>query len=179
MPVAQRIYANALFDAAKEHGRLEAVHRELRDFTDAVEQVPELHALLANPQLDPRARTAALRGVLEDADELVRNFVLLVTEKGRADELPDIVEEFEALVAADEGILDVELTTAIELSDEEAQRILEQIERVSGRKVRATRSVDPSLIGGFVLQAGSHRVDASVRGRVERLHRQLTRTGRS
>ena len=179
MPVAQRIYANALFDAAKEHGRLEAVQRELRDFTDAVEQVPELHALLANPQLDPRARTEALRGVLEGADELVRNFVLLVTEKGRADELADIVEEFEALVAADEGILDVELTTAVELSDEEAQRILEQIERVSGRKVRATRSVDPSLIGGFVLQAGSHRVDASVRGRVERLRRQLTGTGRS
>ena len=179
MAVARRIYANALFDAAKEHGRLETVHRELREFADALEQVPELQALLGNPRLDPRARREALRGVLEGADEFVRNFVLLVTEKGRADELGDIVEEFEALVAADEGILDVGLTTAVELSDADAQRILEQIERVSGRKLRATRSVDPSLIGGFVLRAGSHRVDASVRGRVERLRRQLTGTGRS
>ncbi len=179
MAVAQRIYANALFDAAKEQGRLEPVHRELREFAEAVEQVPELHGLLANPQLDPRARADVLRRVLGDADELVRNFVLLISEKGRADDLDDILRELDALVAAEEGILEVELTTAVELSEEEARRILDQIERVSGRRLRATRSVDPSLIGGFVLQAGSHRVDASVRSRLERLRRQLTGTGRS
>jgi F-type H+-transporting ATPase subunit delta len=111
--------------------------------------------------------------VLADADELVRNFLLLVTEKGRADELDEMVREFEALVAAEEGILDVELTTALELSDAERKKILGQIEQVSGRKLRATRRVDPSLIGGFVLRAGSHRVDASVRGRLERLRREL------
>ena len=177
MAVAQRIYASALFDAAKEQGRLEPVRSDLREFADAVEQVPELHSLLSNPQLDPRARADALRSVLGDADELVRNFLLLISEKGRADELDDILEEFESLVAEEEGILAVELTTAVELSEQEAQRILEQIERTSGRKLRATRSVDPSLIGGFVLQAGSHRVDASVRSRLERLRRQLT--GRS
>ena len=179
MAVAQRIYASALFDAAREEGRLEPVHRELREFAEAVEQVPELQALLSNPQLDPRARTEALRGVLEGSDELVRNFLLLVTEKGRAEELDEILQEFDALVAADEGILEVELTTAVELSEDEARRILDQIERVSGRKLRATRKVDPILIGGFVLQAGSHRVDASVRSRLERLRRQLTGTGRS
>ena len=177
MAVAQRIYANALFEAAREQNRLEPVREELREFADAVEQVPELHALLSNPQLDPRARAHALRGVLADADELVRNFVLLVAEKGRAEEIEDIVGEFESLVAAEEGVLDVELTTAVELSEDDARRILEQIERVSGRRLRAARSVDPTLIGGFVLRAGSHRVDASVRGRLERLRRQLT--GRS
>ncbi|MDQ3777540.1 MAG: ATP synthase F1 subunit delta, partial [Actinomycetota bacterium] len=152
---------------------------ELRAFAEAVDEVPELRALIENPQLDPRARADALRAVLAGSDELVRNFVLLVAEKGRAEQLDDIVQEFEALVAADEGVLDVELTTAVELSADEAQRILEQIERVSGRRLRATRSVDPSLIGGFVLRAGSHRVDASVRTRLDRLRRQLTGTGRS
>jgi F0F1-type ATP synthase, delta subunit (mitochondrial oligomycin sensitivity protein) len=68
----------------------------------------------------------------------------------------------------------VDLTTAYELSDEDAQRIIGQIEQASGRPVDATRSVDPSLIGGLVLQAGSMRVDASVRGRIERLRRELT-----
>ncbi len=179
MAVAQRIYANALFEAAKEQGRLEPVHQELREFAAAVEQVPELHALLSNPQLDPQTRAYALRALLAEADELVRNFVLVVSEKGRAEDLDEILSEFEALVAAEEGILDVELTTAVDLSDEEAQRILEQIERVSGRRIRATRAVDAGLIGGFVLQAGSHRVDASVRSRLERLRRQLTGTGRS
>ena len=76
-------------------------------------------------------------------------------------------------MAAEEGRLDVELTTAYELSESDAKAILKQIQEASGRKVEATRKVDPGLIGGFVLQAGSMRVDASVRGRIERLRREL------
>jgi F-type H+-transporting ATPase subunit delta len=179
VPVAERIYANALFEAAKEQGRIDVARRELGEFLAALEQVPELRALLESPEIDTHERVRALRSILTEVDELVRNFLLLVAEKGRAHELPAIAREFEALVAREEGILDVELTTAVELSDEEARRILERIEGVSERKLRATRKVDPNLIGGFVLQAGSHRVDASVRARLQRLRRQLTGTGRS
>src|SRR5919108_4622402 len=122
MAVAQRIYANALFAAAKERGRLTPVREELQEFARTLDEVPELRGLLVNPQLDKRAREEALAALLADADELVRNFLLVVTEKGRADELDEIVREFEALVAAEEGILDVELTTAVELTDAEAEK---------------------------------------------------------
>jgi F-type H+-transporting ATPase subunit delta len=149
------------------------VREELEDFVASVREVPELRELLRNPQLDPRARAAALEGVLGDADELVRNFLLLTSEKGRSGQIEEIQREFERLAAAEERRLEVELTTAYELSDEEERRILEQIEQASGRKVEATRKVDPDLIGGVVLQAGSLRVDASVRGRLERLRHDL------
>jgi F-type H+-transporting ATPase subunit delta len=171
--VAQRTYANALFEAAKEKGRLEIARDELREFVDAADQVPELRELLLNPQLDSADKVDALSAILADADELVRNFLLLVAEKGRAAELDEIAREFEALVAAEEGVLDVELTTAVELSEEDAVRLLNRIEAVSGRRLRATREVDPGLIGGFVLRAGSHRADASVRGRLDGLRREL------
>jgi F-type H+-transporting ATPase subunit delta len=114
--------------------------------------------------------------VLGGADELVRNFVRLLAEKGRATELREMSAELDALVSAAGGVLDVELTTAHELSDEEFARIVGQIEGASGRKVQATRSVDPALIGGLILQAGSMRLDASVRGRLERLRQQLATT---
>ena len=179
MPVAERIYANALFEAANEQGKLDVVREQLREFLRAMEQVPELSALLESPEIDTHERVEALRSVLTEVDELVRNFLLLAAEKGRTDELPAIAQEFETLVAREEGILDVELTTAVELSDDAARQILERIEGVSERKLRATRKVDPSLIGGFVLQAGSHRVDASVRSRLQLLRRQLTGSGRS
>ncbi|HEY7706030.1 MAG TPA: ATP synthase F1 subunit delta [Gaiellaceae bacterium] len=179
MPVAQRIYANALFEAAKDQGKLDPVRQELQEFLQAIDQVPELRALLESPEIDTSERVESLRAILAEVDELVRNFLLLAAEKGRTQELPAIVQEFEALVARDEGIMDVELTTAVELSDEEARRILDRIEGVSDRKLRATRKVDPDLIGGFVLRAGSHRVDASVRARLNLLRRQLTGTGRS
>jgi F-type H+-transporting ATPase subunit delta len=139
----------------------------------STEEVPELDALLANPQLDPRAKVAALEDLLGGADELVRNFLLVLVEKGRAGELREIVRELDTLVAREQRRLTVELTTAYELSDEEARAIVGQIEQASGRTVEATRSVDPDLIGGFVLRAGSFRVDASVRGRLDRLRREL------
>jgi F-type H+-transporting ATPase subunit delta len=179
LAVAERIYADALFEAAKEKGTLEVVRSDLQEFLQAVQEVPELRALLENPEIDTRERTEALRAILAEADELVRTFLLLVPERGRVHELQGIVEEFETLVSREEGILEVELTTAVELSEDESRRILDRIEGVSERKLRATRKVDPRLIGGFVLQAGSYRVDASVRARIERLRRQLTGTGRS
>jgi len=174
--VAHRIYADALFQAAVEQDRLEAVREDLGDFVAAVEAVPELEALLTNPEIDSGQRRAALEGVLEGADELVRNFVLLAAEKHRADQIAEFFREFERLVAQQERRLEVERTTAVELSDEEAKAILAQIEQAAGRTVEATRSVDPDLVGGFVLQAGSFRVDASVRGRLQRLRQELARS---
>jgi len=173
MAVAYRIYARALFDAAQNHDRLARVREDLADFVSAVEQVPELRALLRDPVLDPKEKAAALDSILGGVDELVRNFLLLVAEKNRTAQIEEIAREFDRLVAAEERRLEVELTTAFELSDKEAKSIVAQIEKASGRQVDATRSVDPDLIGGLILQAGSMRVDASVRGRLNRLRHDL------
>jgi F-type H+-transporting ATPase subunit delta len=171
--VAHRLYARAFFQAAREEGRLDVAHEQLGDFVAALTAVPELRSTLANPELDAREKSSIVEQILGGADELVRNFLLLLAEKGRIGQLEEIGREFDALVAAEEGRLDVELTTAVELSDEEADRLARQIEQASGRTVVATRKVDPSLIGGLILQAGSLRVDASVRGRLDRLRHQL------
>jgi F-type H+-transporting ATPase subunit delta len=106
----------------------------------------------------------------------MRNFVRLVAEKGRAGELSVISEELDALVAQAQNRLSVELTTSYELSDAEAASIVETIEKASGRKVEATRTVDTSLIGGIVLRIGSYLADGSVRGRLERLRQELATT---
>jgi F-type H+-transporting ATPase subunit delta len=149
------------------------VREELADFVQAVDEVPELYALLRNPQLDAEAKMSVLGELIGDADEVFRNFLHLVTEKGRVSEVEPIALEFERLCAEEEGVLNVELTTAVELSDEEAKTIVRQIEEASGHTVEASRNVDPDLVGGIVLQVGSVRLDASVRGRLERLREQL------
>jgi F-type H+-transporting ATPase subunit delta len=171
--VVHRTYARSLFEAAREAGRVPAVRRDLGDFVEAERQVPELGELLRNPQLDKRAKTAAVDAVAGDADPLVLNLLRLLVEKGRGGEVGQVAEEFERMAAAEEGELSVELTTAYELTDEEARAIVSQIEQRSGRKVEANRTVDPELIGGMVLQVGSRRVDASIRGRIEQLGRDL------
>ena len=173
MAVAERLYAKALFEAAEDSGRVDAVQRDLGEFADAVEASPELTAFLANPQVDPAAKVDVLGELSEGSDELVHNFLRLIAAKGRAGQIPGIRDEFQALVDRAQGRVAVELTTAFELSDDEAASIVAQIEQSSGRKVEATRKVDPELVGGMILQAGSLRVDASVRGRLERLRHEL------
>jgi ATP synthase F1 delta subunit len=167
------MYARALFEAAREEGSLEEVAAELHALAEATREVPELQAFLRNPQIDPPEKTAVLEQLLAGASQLVRNFVRLAVEKGRAGEIAEISDELDALVARAQNRLAVELTTAYELSDDEARSIVERIEQASGRSIEATRSVDPALVGGLVLQIGSFRADGSVRGRLERLRQEL------
>jgi F-type H+-transporting ATPase subunit delta len=171
------MYARALFEAASDEGRLDRVAEDLASIAAAIEDVPELDGFLRNPQVDPPAKGALLAEVSAGADELVRNFLRLVAEKGRAGELVETNHELEALVARAQRRLTVELETAVELSDDDAAAIVRTIEEASGRSVDATRTVDPGLIGGIVLRVGSFRADGSVRGRLERLRRDLATTG--
>ena len=173
MAVAHRMYARALYEAARDQGRVDIVRSELVELAAAMEGTPELEAFLQNPQLDPAAKASVLQEVTTGADPIVRNFVRVVASKGRAGQLRQIAEELEAIVDREQGRITVELTTAYELDDAETAAIVGRIEESSGRTVEATRAVDPALIGGLILQAGSLRVDASVRGRLNRLRREL------
>ena len=176
MAVAQRMYARALFEAAQDAGRLDAVSTDLAQLAVTLDEVPELRAFLRNPQIEPAGKAEVLEQVTAGGDELVRNFVRLAAEKGRGGEIGEMSAELEVLVARSQNRLNVELTTSYELADDEARTIVEMIEKASGRRIEATRSVDPSLIGGIVLQIGSYRADGSVRGRLERLRHELATT---
>ena len=152
------------------------MQEQLAQLREAVTSLDDLRLMLENPEVDSRVKQDVLERIAKGADETVVNFVKLLAEKGRGAELGEVADELDALVAAEERILDVRLTTAHALSDTEFKKILGSIEKASGRKVQAERDVDPDLIGGLVLQAGSMRLDASVRGRLERLRQTLATT---
>jgi F-type H+-transporting ATPase subunit delta len=176
LAAAHRRYAEALYEAAVERGELAAVRSDLADVVASIHEVPELGAVLRNPQLDSRAKVAVVTDLTASANDLVRNTLLLLVEKGRIGEVEEVAKEFEALVARAERRLGLELTTAVELSDDEAERLVKSISGTLGRPIDAQRSVDPDLIGGVVLQVGSLRLDASVRGRLDKLRRELAGT---
>jgi F-type H+-transporting ATPase subunit delta len=177
MGVAHRIYAEALLGAAKDAKAVDRVRDEFSTFIAALAASDELAGLLRNPQIKPDQKAAALDDVLKGASDIFRNFLRLTAEKGRIGELEEIYAEWERLLAAEERIVEVELTTAVELSDKEAAKIVKTIEDATGRKVEATRRVDPDLIGGLVLQAGSLRLDGSVRGRLNGLRDEMLAAG--
>ena len=176
MAVAHRVYAEALLEAAQDKQRLDQVRQEFEDFAAAVEESDDLRRFLQNPQIELRTKRQALDDLLEDSDEIFLNFIRLLAEKDRITEVEDIYVEWARLLARQERVLELELQTAVELSDAEAAKVVHEIEEASGRNVVATRTVDPDLIGGLVVQAGSLRLDASVRGRLQQLREELTAT---
>jgi F-type H+-transporting ATPase subunit delta len=173
MAVAHRIYAEALLEAARDAREIDRVRDEFAAFVAAIGTSPDLAQLLRNPQVEPVSKRDALGEMLTGAADIFRNFVMLVAEKGRSGELDEIYAEWERLLAAEDRVIEVELTTAVELTDAEADAIVKQIADATGRRVEATRSVDPDLIGGLVLQAGSLRLDGSVRSRLNGLREEL------
>jgi F-type H+-transporting ATPase subunit delta len=173
MAVAHRVYAEALLEAAKEKDGLPRVREEFDAFAAALAESDELRGFLRNPQVETETKVAALDELLAGASDLFTNIIHLLAEKGRIAEAEDVHEELGRLIAREERVLELELTTAVELSDDEAARVVKQIEEASGRRVVATRIVDPGIIGGIVVQAGSVRADASVRGRLGQLREEL------
>jgi F-type H+-transporting ATPase subunit delta len=174
--IVERKYAQALYEAALDRERLSEVRSGLADFLEAEREVPELATVLANPALDSASKAALLDDLSTGDEPLVRNFLRLLAEKTRIAALEEIVSEFEALVATGEKRLRVVVTTAHELSEEEARSLVSRIEAATGSRVEARRHVDPSLLGGVIVQAGSLRFDASVRGRIEKLRTELVET---
>lgn len=177
MSVADRVYARALYDAALGRGNVNDVQAQLGIVAETLAELPQLRSVIGNPQVDAGSKAAVLEAAVEEPDELVSNFLRLVAEKGRAGSLEGIRAAFDEIVSRAEGQLTVTLTTAYELSENEAKDIVGRIEQASGRKVEAVQKVDPDLIGGIVLQAGSLRADASVRGRLDRLALELSSRG--
>jgi F-type H+-transporting ATPase subunit delta len=176
MGIVERRYALALYEAALDKDRVSKVQSDLSDFLEAERKVPELKAVLDDPELDSASKVALLDDLLAGSEGLVSNFLRLLAEKERITALEEIVHEFEALVAAAERRLRVTVTTAKELSEEETSALVSRIEAQVGHPVEARRRVDPSLIGGVVVQAGSLRLDASIRGRIEKLRTELVET---
>jgi F-type H+-transporting ATPase subunit delta len=177
LSVADRVYARALYDAALERGNVGDVQDQLAAVAEAMGELPQLRSVIGNPQVDAESKATVLEAAAGEPDELVSNFLHLIAEKGRAGSIEGIRAELDRIVAQAEGQLNVTLTTAYELSEAEAKDIVARIEKASGRKVEATRKVDPGLIGGIVLEAGSLRADASVRGRLDRLALDLDARG--
>src|SRR5918999_2165867 len=108
MAVAQRMYARALFQAARDEGRLDDVAADFGALAQALEDVPQLRALLRNPQIDPSEKAGLLDDLTGGGDELVRNFVRLVSEKGRSGELCTMNQDLQALASLQRDLLGVE-----------------------------------------------------------------------
>jgi F-type H+-transporting ATPase subunit delta len=174
-----RRYARAVFELALERGqsleRGESLDAWLSDLKaiEAALADPAVMAVLSGPQLPFEQKRAIVERALGGVDELRRNLVYMLIEAGRIEALGAIVRELQRLVNEHKGIAEATVTTAVPLSDAEAQRVAERIGKLLGKRVIVERRVDRSIIGGIVVRVGDTLINGSVAGRLAALREQL------
>ena len=165
---AARVYAGALFDVAKEKGKLDAIGADLNQFTDAVDGNRDLQVFLFSPHFASAGKVECLRRAIDGADPELVNFLELLVEKGRMTEIFRIRREFEQLWKQENKRIDVTVTSAVELDPAVVAKVGEEIERQTGQKVELASRVDGEILGGIVLQVGNLVLDASICSRLEK-----------
>jgi F-type H+-transporting ATPase subunit delta len=170
-----QVYARSLFEVAKEHDKLEVVHEQLGQIADAVGEQHDLQVFFFSPYFSTDEKVEGLHRALEDADETVVNFLELLIEKHRMPALFRIRREFETLWEQENRLLPVQVTSAIELDENTVRQIGDAIGEQTGRRIELTSEVDPDILGGIVLRVGNSILDASIRNRLEKLRKQVSK----
>ncbi len=170
-----RPYAKAAFEYALEANAFAAWSQGLESAAQIVAD-PSVAPLTKSPQW-PAANLVSLITDVAGAklDAGMQNFVRVLAENRRLLLLPEIAAHYEELRAAVENTLDVEVISAVALSDAQADKLKQALSTRFKRTVRMQNSVDSTLLGGAVVRAGDLVIDGSLKGRLERLATDLTR----
>ena len=171
-----RRYAQALGELAHEGGVLQEVESELISVQRALGEEQGFRRALESENVGTEEKSKLVREAFGGhLSRLTLNFLLLVISKRRESDLYDMIEEFKAYADEKRGIVEVELTTAQKLEEDQSQEISAKLSQVLGKQVRLTTREDQDLLGGIVARIGDMVMDGSVKTRLDRLGDQLKR----
>ena len=171
--VARR-YAKAIFALAQEEGGLEETAADLGQLA-ALAADPDLAGTIANPLLSPPARLAIAKTLAEALNlrAMMRDFLALLAQHNRLDQLTAIHQQFQRLVDEALGRVRATVTSATDLSPARQSEILQALERVTGKTVLAEWRLDPDLLAGVVVDIRGTVYDGSLRTQFDRLARTI------
>ena len=170
-----RVYGDALFDVAKEADKLDRIHEQLGEFTDAVNESHDLQVFLFSPYFSSNEKRDGIEKAIKGADDELMNFLALLAEKHRMPAISHIRRRFDERWAEENKRLDVRLVSAVELDPKVVKNVGDEVERQTDRKIDLEAEVDPDILGGLVLRVGNMVLDASIRSKLERLRKEVAK----
>ncbi|KWT99962.1 F0F1 ATP synthase subunit delta [Vibrio toranzoniae] len=163
-----RPYAKAAFDFAVDKGELDQWGQMLT-FAAEVAQNDDVHNLLSSSMTAEKLAEIFIVICGEQFDEFGQNLIKVMAENGRLMAFPDVCTQFLLLKQEHEKEIDVEVTSAVELSQEQRADISSKLEQRLARKVQLNCSIDETLLSGVIIRAGDLVIDNSARSRLDRL----------
>ncbi len=168
-------YAKALVEVGEEKNALDRYGQDLANLCALVEQSHDLREVLLNPVFTKEDKKLIADEVLKKigADPMVMNFVNVLIDRKRIDQLPGIEKAYREKVDEIKGITRGEVTSAEPLGDDILHRVTETLSKISNKKVLVSKRVDPSLIGGLVAKVGDMVFDGTIRTQLNQLKESL------
>lgn len=174
MLAVARVYADAMLELAEKRGEAESLNDELAELARLYERDPGFRDFVTSPLIDAEEREGSIERVFRGrASELLVDSLQILNRKGRMALVPAVAEVFRRLYRAHLRQVEVDVISAVALSDGQRERLEAAIRRRTGREAMLSESVDPSLLGGMVVRLEDQKIDASVATQLERLSETL------
>ena len=169
-----RRYGNALFEVAQDQNSLAETAAELNELKAALNQEHGFVNFMTSPQIDEKAKKDAFPGQTANASALVSNLLNMLFDYRRISNLEAIIDEFNRLYDQERKVVRAVVRTAVELDDQQKDTLAKKFAEVEGaNQVILDAKVDPSIIGGVVMQSESHIYDGSIKTKLEKIKRLL------
>ncbi|RJX19036.1 MAG: F0F1 ATP synthase subunit delta [Ammonifex sp.] len=171
--VAER-YAEALFDIAQEKGLMEKIEQDLSDVLEALDSSQDLRRVFYHPQVPTDVKKEVAKGIFgDDVEPYTLNFLSVILDARRELFIKDIIAEFARRVNETRNIVEVTVTSAVEVPSDYKDGLIEALSKVTGKDVRVGYQVKPEILGGLVVRIGNRVIDSSIARQLERLKEQV------
>lgn len=167
-----RRYTEAIFDIALQANELDRWQSDLQTITTLVGDA-EIEAFLESPRLSFKDKTRLLSECFKGINPLALNLIMLLVNRGRLNLIAEIAEEYYRRLDNYRGVEHADVTTAVAMDRDEAEKLAARLGKLTGKKVLIEPKVNPEIIGGVVVRVGEKLLDGSTRAKLEALKKEL------
>jgi F-type H+-transporting ATPase subunit delta len=167
-------YAKAILEYATDANKATAVNDDMKSIGNTIDSNLELRSFLSNPTIKQDIKNAALKEVFASVQPETNKLFDLLLENKRFEILSAISSEYTNLFDANNGVQLAIVTTAIAITPELEKQVLDKIATFSNKKITIQNTIDPSIIGGFILRIGDMQYNASVANKLQELKREFS-----
>ncbi len=168
-------YAKSLLGLADERGQLEDVYKDMTDVSKVVEESRDLRLLLQSPIIKPDTKSKVLNEIFSsNVGELTKVFISILTEKGRESLLGGIAKAFIMQYKLHKNLAQAEVISATALDAESMAQVKAIVAKIANSEAEIKETINPDLIGGFIVKVGDKMIDSSVASQLKELKREFT-----